>query len=666
MINIPNETKQWAQANNSDLFGNLSVTKNITFDQEGYLKLSNSPRAIMHPSLDDDFNSCPVIIRNEDYGYYTQTVEKPFSVDLNVLSAYPTEITTSGAPSGNFESDAVWSESKMIVTQDTEVDYYDISTNSWTDTNISLTSSGQHPIVNFLSLQAIAIADVNTVGLYATPISATPSLITTLTIPTDFEITSMCYLQQNLYIGTRHKQGSKAYMYVWNGSGSAAQSHHETDSNIIFSLTVHQGAVWGLNGNGELLRFNGGGFDRKDTFPIFYTDRSMSDIDNITLYKNIMKSNGDLLYIIFADTSNSAYKLLNQPEGIWCYDENVGLHHRYSLSNSLVNIQGISTSSVDINTNQITVTSPAYPTGTEVYYKSPSTLIGGLTSDAKYFVIKIDATHIKLATTKANATAGTAIDLTGTGVSTQELIFFPNIDYGQFNLSTGISTLCLIDSPTDYRQYGTDLIWAGTVPQRTLTGDEDMLGSVSGGVESRGYFITPKIFSTNITDIFNLLTLKYSKLMSELDKIIIKYRTTDDRLDEINIADWDITWTSTTTFTTTETGWVNAVSGDEIEVLSGAAGGLLAHITDISLNTGTYTVTIDETFDQYITGDKSKAVFRNWIKYKEIDWTNTDGYIAENLGVTGKFLQLKIELRGIGTRIEEVKVDNKFFLPAKR
>jgi hypothetical protein len=132
----------------------------------------------------------------------------------------------------------------------------------------------------------------------------------------------------------------------------------------------------------------------------------------------------------------------------------------------------------------------------------------------------------------------------------------------------------------------------------------------------------------------------------------------------IDSSQWGITWTSTTTFTTTQTKWADAVVGDEIEVLKGAAGGLLAHITQIVNNSGTYTVTIDETFEQYITGDVSYAIFRNWTKFAVIDSTG-NGYLSQEIGANGKFIQVKVELRGLGVQIEEMKVDNKYLLPAK-
>lgn len=670
MKNIPTKLHQWQQPNNSDLDGNVYVTKNITFDHEGYLELSNSPRAMMDENIDTDFNNPAVIIFSDDYGYFVETWEEAFELDTELLGTRPQQITTSGVPSGDIQSDAVFFGGLMPVSQDTDLDYYDPAANTWTDTDISLTntSQSQHPLALFLSLSALAVGNVNTVKLYSAPLTATPTQLgSTLTIPADFYITSMCYYNQNLYIATMNRFGGHAFMYVWNGQGTAAQSAYEVDSNIMFSICVHKGSVVCVTGNGSLLRYNGGGFDHLAAFPIFYTDRALTDEVNIGMYKNMMKSNGDILYILFSDQENQT-KMTNMPGGIWCYDEKVGLYHRYSLSNSLVQYETVTTAEVNTTTDQITVTTPQV-TGTEVYYRANGgTVLAGLTDETKYFVIKIDATHIQLAATKALAVAGTAIDLTGTGSNSQTLVLFPNVDFGQFFIKRTMA-LCTIDRPTTLVQYGTDLIWGAEVEQRTLSGGDGMMGTVTPAVESRGYLITPKIFSDDINDTFNNINLKFSPFVSELDAIIIKYRLYDDRRDTILItgtSSWKATWTSTTTFTTTQTDFSSAAVGDEVEFLRGAAGGLLAHITAISVNAGTYTVTIDETFDNYTAGDLSTVVFRNWVKWKTIVYGDTNAlqyYMADQLGKEGKMIQFKIEVRGIKVRIEEFLVDNKYHLP---
>jgi hypothetical protein len=387
------------------------------------------------------------------------------------------------------------------------------------------------------------------------------------------------------------------------------------------------------------------------------------------MWPNCIKSNGELLYISFNDASN-VIKTLNQPDGVWCYDSSLGfLYHRYSLSNSLVTPNTIATASVNTTTNRITVTA-APVTGTEVIYNARGgAVIGGLQDGKRYFVIKIDATTVQLASTKTLAVAGTAIDLTGTGNASQILVFFPNIDYGQYYTDTTRAVFA-IERTMDTPQYGTDVMWSGNIAERNLS-QADYLGTVSPSVESRGYFITPKVYSTNVIDTFNLVTLKFSPFLSDTDKIIIKYRTYDDRRTTINTQDsasWRATWTSSTTFTTTQSDFSEAVVGNEVEFLEGAASGLLAHITAISENAGTYTVTIDETYDNYTAGDLSRVVFRNWIKWKTITYGDSNAlqyYLSDQLGVTGKFIQMKIELRGIQVEIESLEIDNVYRLPSK-
>ena len=92
----------------------------------------------------------------------------------------------------------------------------------------------------------------------------------------------------------------------------------------------------------------------------------------------------------------------------------------------LTNINSFTIATGDVNTGTevITITSHGLLTGQAYRYKNNSgTTLAGLTDDTVYFIIKVDANTIKLATTAANAEAGTAINLTGTGNSNQTLEF---------------------------------------------------------------------------------------------------------------------------------------------------------------------------------------------------------------------------------------------------
>jgi hypothetical protein len=179
--------------------------------------------------------------------------------------------------------------------------------------------------------------------------------------------------------------------------------------------------------------------------------------------------------------------------------------------------------------------------------------------------------------------------------------------------------------------------------------------------ENRGYWVSPKIESQLIDDQFDVL-LKWTKLTNDSDKIIVKYRQTDNTLRNWEESDTPkITWVNTTSFTTTED--ISDVSvGDEVQFTAGAGAGYLAHITDISESGGTYTVTIDETVTGVTVGDRARIIFNNWIKWQTIDKDSEDnaqGYRKMRIDSASKWIQVKIELRGIETRIEDIIINNK-------
>jgi hypothetical protein len=80
------------------------------------------------------------------------------------------------------------------------------------------------------------------------------------------------------------------------------------------------------------------------------------------------------------------------------------------------------TTAVNTTADTITVTNHRYLTGTKLTYTAGGTAITGLTNATAYFVIRVDANTFKLASSLANAQAGTAIDLTGTGNNAQTFV----------------------------------------------------------------------------------------------------------------------------------------------------------------------------------------------------------------------------------------------------
>lgn len=85
---------------------------------------------------------------------------------------------------------------------------------------------------------------------------------------------------------------------------------------------------------------------------------------------------------------------------------------------------------VNITTNIITINSHGLKIGSSVKYSIGSgTVIGGLSNNNTYYVIPVNNNSIKLASTKAYAEAGTAIDLTAAGTGTASLTSSYKVHY---------------------------------------------------------------------------------------------------------------------------------------------------------------------------------------------------------------------------------------------
>lgn len=78
------------------------------------------------------------------------------------------------------------------------------------------------------------------------------------------------------------------------------------------------------------------------------------------------------------------------------------------------------TTAVVIATDKITVANDV-PSGTEIKFSSTGVVPAPLVTGTVYYAIRVDATHIKVATTPVTAAAGTAINLTDVGSGTHTL-----------------------------------------------------------------------------------------------------------------------------------------------------------------------------------------------------------------------------------------------------
>ena len=141
----------------------------------------------------------------------------------------------------------------------------------------------------------------------------------------------------------------------------------------------------------------------------------------------------DAPYSDFEDVTGSTSPAGNDWQFVNFNDKVIGARSSntliaYSGSSTFANITSavkdltIPTSDVNVDDNTITFTNHGYFTGEIVKYEnSGGTTLAGLTDGNIFYVIRVDDNTLKLATSFANAAAGTEVDLTGTGNDSQKL-----------------------------------------------------------------------------------------------------------------------------------------------------------------------------------------------------------------------------------------------------
>lgn len=188
--------------------------------------------------------------------------------------------------------------------------------------------------------------------------------------------------------------------------------------------------------------------------------------------------------------------------------------------------------------------------------------------------------------------------------------------------------------------------------------------SVTTG-ENRGQFSTVRIESQGITDDVLSIWCMYEGINNSTDKIIFKYRTS--YREAFKLSSGIPTWTSTTTFTTTDTNAANVDVGDELLILAGNGAGGTTHVSSVSESSGTYTITVDEAITGIAADDVGAILVDNWKKLPTtITNADTLGYKRIPLPIKNvPWFQIKGELRGEGgiVGIQKLKIYNKNNIP---
>lgn len=669
---IPNpQTKSLVQLNQNETSGSLYVTKNISIDTLGQIKLSPTAIATMTRDDSSDFDTVDSLFKT-DNGLYLNS--KVVWNSANVLLRTFTSLgTDTNAPTPSVEADGIFFNSVEVVSDGTEV-LYRSGASAWTtiSPSLSLTSSAPTQMAVFDSFNSLLVANANTVKMVDTSWIVTK----TLTLPNSYQITSIDVNNNTAYIGTRHVANGEAKMFVWDGSTTGNNGSFGAGAFEIFALRAYKQSCVAITSAGELLQFNGGGFTRIAQLPVYYQNKSWADAqnDHSKISNRGMVVDGEYIYIRLDSQCYSRDGYFNPtfPGGVWCFDPNVGLYCKYTPSFSKVSAVNLSTGNVNISTNVITVgTAPI--TGTPVIYEAVGSTSIGVKDFVPYYAIKLSGTTIQLAETYSDAVAGTPVpvDLTSTGNGFQYLYIINTNDYGWSMPGARGAVDVVTPLIANNDALAERVVFTAELHAKQNAGTRrTVFNVVNHKIPNVGYFVTPKLNSSNLEDAYGKMFIKFKELKTD-DKIQIKYKLKDQpnmpRASMgsnlgTSIATKTGTWTSTTTFTTPYD-LSDVVVGNEIEITSGVGAGFIAHVSDISEAGGTYTVTLDEAFIFAVNNDVMFFAVDNWIKLPEITNSNKNGNGHHMLPIdkNSKFVQIKVVLKGVGITIEELHVGNAKF-----
>lgn len=660
--------KKWRVVQDSDIGGSILATRNINFDTNGIAQLSEKIVALFTQDDDADIDAPIGLYHNGNEITTIITADEVFDVQLADESPTATQTAPAFGATPNpssIDSASVYYNNELVLTQATDICTFSSgATSPWTDRTLSppLTSGKAHPVaVNQAGNSTgptLLIGNGNKVQHYNS--SWVTSTLAQLTIPTEFEIVAIAYNRNLVGIATWSEINLESQFYIWDAAASSANYAYPIGSNRAYFVAPYKDTFVILTGQGQLLKWASSGMEQLGALPSFYTTGVLGDVDDTadTAHSSSFLVDGDVL--LFNITGELAQKmtekdqlLQTQPSGVWCYDPQVGLYHRYAPSSSKI-VYNVFGTSVDTGTNVITLGASVCPeTGTEAVYTSKDAVVGGLIDNTVYYVIKLTTSTLKLATTRTNALVGTAIDLTSTGHSSNTLQFLPAQDYGQHSSFAGL--VRKIGTYIDHQVASSFIFGARSLGKLTSVNTTDTICVTSRFGDNRGWVLTQKLFSQGVTEHWSKLYVKARGLKKDGDEVVVKYRYQEDTNMPVYAT---ITWTSQTEFTSTND-LSDVQVGYEIEVLRGAGSGYLAHVTDISENAGTYTVTIDETIRNIVATNTAYAVFDNWTKVPTtMTHTTNKDYLECPIGKTSKWIQFRFELRGKGVALEEYEIIN--------
>jgi hypothetical protein len=665
-MRIPSNNR-WIQLNNGDIQGALYETHNMNFDRGGVAQLSQKSYAFMNDIVADggdvDFKQVMSVVGHDSGDITVVTSGKTFSGDLDCT--FLTNLDTAPELSALTDSVVVfgaYNSNRLYVVDGSTMKYHTKgSPGSWTSTGItdfSTAAGDKHPMCSFDSLPTykLAVGDKNTVRIFDNAGASTNEDTTNkLTLPPQYNVTSLAYRSGYLYVGTKTDEGQEARVFIWNGSGTNAQSAVPVGTGWILSLVPYKNTVAGITDAGEIFAVSGTSKVTLGGLPVYFAEAKRWDAVVAATNGNVLSQGmtviGDRIYVnIEAEVSTNDF-YYPQASGIWCYDPQIGVYHYTTSTTDVV----VTDNSLSRSGNELTTSANhGLVTGDPIYFLGISSLTG-VTQDVVYYAIVVDANTISVAGNRYDADQGNALTLGGTPDSSDNLTYVTNTDHGSLTDSLPGAIAATGHRTTAKEIFETDILYGSEPYNLANTVEQTCQGMVDSW--NVGWFTTQKIYTNNITQNWHEVYLLINKALLSNEQIIVKYRAEDKA--SIPTKEVTGTWSSTTQLSTTDQKVGNQVAvGDEIMITRGQGQGRLAHITAVSVASDTTTITIDETLGS-VTNTALQFMVTGFKKALAVTGTREQNNIVRApLNVKSSWIQIKVELRGFGIEVAGIELTN--------
>lgn len=336
---------QWVQKNLSDSSGLLWSSFNLDLTRkQGDVKITRLIHNLSTSTTESNMGIPVAFAKVNTTGGFSPTFwavagSRVFNTVTGLTSASFVQDATSGTPTvcNSGTSDLCSAFSKLYVSTLSNVIYVN-NAGTWSNFNVGTVDETPHALCQYgdrVYMQKFysQIASFDSAHTVAT------SGQYTLTLPNPEEntITFMKSASDRIWIGTVNRLGGQGHVYSWDGNSGNPVKYTLSSSGAMAGV-IKDDVLHIVDNGGKMLAFNGGTFVEVARLPNYrrysYYNALSSGNDRWIHPNGMDVVEGKICVLVNLKQLTYITPNLEEsaPSGIWEYDKDIGLYHKYSFS----------------------------------------------------------------------------------------------------------------------------------------------------------------------------------------------------------------------------------------------------------------------------------------------------------------------------------------------